>query len=260
MTEDKTSNLHTTAKLKDLLWHGMRADLAQYMPEIASTRLLMCCLCGRLLPQHDFTLEHIIPQQSLDDDPKDVKNNPAATRNARSQNILLCNKRLKIGGTQVSRNGCNSWKGSHFDRPLREIFNGSIFEHKHRGITDQHSVAAFCVAYIAMIKHFGYSVVLTDSGILCRKQFFQPSGFLSKMPSRYQLLLTGGMPTHPDTPIDFWLHPFGFEVNDGFCGVVVRNFVLHIPLSRDPRLPIAQHLKYAPRRFIFRPDFTTTFS
>jgi hypothetical protein len=47
--------------LKERLWHNMRRDLANYVPETNGNRLLMCCACGRFLPQDSFDFEHIVP-------------------------------------------------------------------------------------------------------------------------------------------------------------------------------------------------------
>jgi hypothetical protein len=44
--------------IKERLWHKMRADLARFVPETADNNLLMCCACGRFLPQEHFGLEH----------------------------------------------------------------------------------------------------------------------------------------------------------------------------------------------------------
>lgn len=65
-----------TASIKDKLWHKMRQDLASFVPEIASNKLLMCCACGRFLPREWFDLEHLIPQQALKQDPDVVRTNP----------------------------------------------------------------------------------------------------------------------------------------------------------------------------------------
>ena len=101
-----------TASIQDQLWHKMRQDLAKFVPEINSNQLLMCCACGRFLPQEDFDLEHLIPQQALKQDPDIVRTNPITSKNTRARNLLLCKKSLKIKGNVVYRNGCNSLEGS----------------------------------------------------------------------------------------------------------------------------------------------------
>jgi hypothetical protein len=63
--------------IKELLWHKMRSDLANYVPDVAGNQLLMCCACGRFLPQESFDLEHLVPQRALKADPKNVRSNPA---------------------------------------------------------------------------------------------------------------------------------------------------------------------------------------
>jgi hypothetical protein len=106
------------ASLKERLWHDMRRDLASYIPELNSDLLLMCCVCGRFLPQDQFSLEHIIPRQALADQRIQVKQR--LTANQRSWNILLCTKPLILKGRLVYQNGCNSWKGRFYDKLIRE--------------------------------------------------------------------------------------------------------------------------------------------
>ncbi len=50
--------------IKERLWHKMRADLAQFVPETSENDLLMCCACGRSLRQEHFHLEHFGPATS----------------------------------------------------------------------------------------------------------------------------------------------------------------------------------------------------
>jgi hypothetical protein len=45
--------------IKERLWHKMRRDLANYVPETNGNRLLMCCACGRFLHENSFDLEHL---------------------------------------------------------------------------------------------------------------------------------------------------------------------------------------------------------
>jgi hypothetical protein len=66
-----------SASIKERLWHKMRSDLAQFVPAVAANNLLMCCACGRFLPQDDFDLEHLIPQQALKLDPSAVRMDPS---------------------------------------------------------------------------------------------------------------------------------------------------------------------------------------
>jgi hypothetical protein len=78
------------------------------------------------------------------------------------------------------------------------------------------------------------------------------------LPLRSQMLLGGALMTSPDAPI--WAEPFsfGFE-RPGVCTVAARNFGVLVPISRDPRDPIATHLRIVPARYKLRPDFRTVF-
>jgi hypothetical protein len=247
------------ASIKENLWHKMRGDLASYMPQLTDSNLLMCCTCCRFLPYEDFSLEHIIPQQALADDLKGIKFNPKTTANARSGNILLCSKPLSIKGSRFYDNGCNSWKGRSYDRLIRETLNRHIFAHKHRQFSNQHIIAVVCAAYIAMVFEFGYQVALTPSGLLLRQQFFMPRKFHRDMPARCQMILSGESPVYNDENLDFWATPFKFTIDNDSCYIAFINMSFILPISRDPRVPIATSILITPLKFKMRPDFRTIF-
>ena len=138
------------ASLKEILWHRMRSDLARYFPAVLQSDTLMCCTCARFLKFEDFTIEHIIPRQSLADDPKEVRS--AITANQRSGNLLLCNKALKIKGRQFYPKGCNSYKGKFYDPRLREVFNRAAFDPATRinKFDSRHHIATTCAGYLAI--------------------------------------------------------------------------------------------------------------
>src|SRR5438132_7418318 len=111
-----------------------------------------------------------------------------------------------------------------------------------------------------MVAEFGYVVVLTRSGLLMGEQFFRPYKFHPALPLRSQMLLGGGgMPvTSPEAPM--WAKPFSFGFQrPGVCIVVARNFGIMVPISRDPREPVATHLQIIPAKYKLRPDFRTVF-
>jgi hypothetical protein len=116
-----------TASIRDQLWHRMRQDLMKFVPAISGNQLLMCCACGRFLPQECFDLDHLIPQQALKQDPKAVRANPATPANTRAGNLLLCKKPLKIKGSVVHGNGCNSWKGKFYDKAISQLISTTAF-------------------------------------------------------------------------------------------------------------------------------------
>ena len=245
--------------IKEKLWHTMRHDLQSYAPQIGQNNLLMCCTCGRFLPYEDFSLEHIIPQQALADDPKQVKANPDTTTNVRSGNILLCNKPILIKGYKPTNNGCNGWKGRHYDRLTREVLNGRIISHGHKAFTNDYIIALLCTAYLGMVMKFGYQVALMGSGRLMRGQFFQPSKFHRDLPSRSQLVLVGQLPEYDEDYLDIWKNPFKFTIDTDSCYVAMRSISLIIPISYDIRLPLYKSLLITPIRYKLRPDFETIF-
>jgi hypothetical protein len=246
------------ASLKKKLWHKLRQDLQLYIPQMQHNDLLMCCTCGRFLPYDDFSLEHIIPQQALADDPPEIKANPETTANTRSGNILLCRKPLLIKGRKYN-NGCNSWKGRFYDGRTRELLNWRVFNNQYKNVTNEHMIAALCTAYLAMVLEFGYQVALTPSGMLMRHQFFSPSKFHREMPDRSEMILAAPPLPYSENYITIWAHPFSFTIERNACVVAFRTMWLIVPISRDPRLPIAQSLVFAPSKYKLRPDFGTVF-
>jgi hypothetical protein len=107
----------TEPSIKERLWYKMHADLAKFVPETSENDLLMCCACGRFLPQEHFDLEHLVPRQALRSDPLEARNNPATPANVRSGNLLLCKKPLLYKNSPMYSNGCNGWKGRFYARP-----------------------------------------------------------------------------------------------------------------------------------------------
>ncbi len=253
-----TSEIDIPAQ-KETLWHKLRADLAQYAPEICHNNLLMCCCCGRFLSFDDFTIEHIVPQQALKDDPKEAKERLSTAD--RSQLTLLCNKNLNVRGRKpLYDNGCNSWKGRFFDRRIREAINGSIFRNKYKTPTEGYIVALLSMAYLALFSKFGYQVALTESGRLLREQFFTPDRLDKRLPWNCQMVLGADvLPQFHETRLDYWNVPFKFEIEGSTCIVMFRSFGIRVPISRDPRVPIAQRLAIKPQKYAFRPDFSTAF-
>jgi hypothetical protein len=246
-----------TPSIKERLWHKMRRDLATYVPETNGNQLLMCCVCGRFLPQESFDLEHIIPQQALKVDPPAVRSDPTTPTNIRAGNLLLCKQPLLYKDSKLYNNGCNSWKGRFYDKPISEIFSGRALQPGGPRITDTHIIAGLALCYLAMVAEFGFKITLMDSGRLLREQFFRPRKFHPSLDSRHHIILGGQPGTSPGEKV--WSKPFAFTYERGACVVAARNFAMLLPVSNDPFSPIAQHLQIVPVRFKLRPDFRTFF-
>ena len=247
------------ASIQQKLWHEMRTDLARYSPEVAANDRLMCCCCFRPLKQDDFDLEHIIPESALADDPPEVKT--LFTVNERSKNVLLCKKPLTVKGRSFHSKGCNNWKGKFFDPCLRRIMNGTaLSENVHRRFDSQHSVAIMVLAYLALVHRFGYQVALTPGGVLMRRQFFSPINIRAELSGWPWGIVLSGTPMRYDPKhLDIWTNPFSFTPETNRCMITIRHIATFVPLSRDPRTPIAHQLKYTPERFNMKPNFRTAF-
>ncbi len=110
-----------------------------------------------------------------------------------------------------------------------------------------------------MVAEFGYRVVLMPSGLLLRRQFFDPHRLLQELPSISQMIM-GGSADRMAHDASVWAAPFSFSFQQpGVRFVVMRNFGMAIPVTQDPRLPIARRLRFAPAKYTLRPDFTAVF-
>ena len=195
----------------DHLWHEMRASQKAVCGFIEDDRL-RCCICGRPLRRDDFSLEHIIPRQAVTDDPISVKTN--MTVSLRSGHILLCRASLTVKGHRPQGNGCNGWKGGFYDPLIRKLSDRSILEWRQQEITEQVCIAAFAVAYLAMVARFGYQIVFTPAGVIARKQFLSPTCYLPALPLMSKIILTGLAPLPSKETLDFWSAPFHFRITD----------------------------------------------
>src|SRR5262249_29852829 len=165
------------AGAKHILWHKMRGDLSSLVPYFSQNELLLCPGCLRALRFEDFTLEHIIPQQALADDPAAAR--AVIPANQRSGVTLLCQKQLIIKGKKVYNQGCNGWKGAYYDKALREIFRPGFTISQ---FTVRHIIAFFCAGYFGLFRKYGYQIALSQAGRLMRNQFFSPDRFFKELP------------------------------------------------------------------------------
>ena len=72
------------------------------------------------------------------------------------------------------------------------------------------------------------------------------------------MILGGSLPkASPDARM--WTNPFSFTFENSACTVGMRNLALIVPVSRDPRAPIARHLRIVPAEYKLHPNFRTVF-
>jgi hypothetical protein len=167
----------------------------------------------------------------------------------------MCTKPLHCGGARFYNNGCNSWKGKNFDGPMTKVLTGKVAKHPNKHASHAQIVGGLALAYLAMVASYGYIVALTRSGLILREQFFNPNKLHKALGPRSRIIYAGEPQTDPNDPI--WANPFRFELEEQVCLVTVRNFVIFLPISRDPTIPIVRHLKMVPQRLAFRPNFDT---
>jgi hypothetical protein len=248
-------NMIDKPALKEILWNDMREDLKSLIPWFGNNELLLCPACCRRLPFDDFSVEHIIPRQALACDPEDVR--AAIPQNQRSGMTLLCRRPLIFKGKTIRGQGCNSWKGKHYDPYLRDLLRGDFGKAE---VNSRHQIALFSAGYLGLFRQCGYQISLLPSGRLMRQQFFHPNSFLPDVPLNCQMILGGeALSKYEDATRRYWSEPFNITVDGSSAFVAVRNMVFQLPLSRDPTVPIARELSYAPSKYRFRPDLRTAF-
>lgn len=253
--DGRCTNMIDLPALNEKLWHRMRSDLKSLVPWFADNELLLCPACCRPLPFDEFSLEHIIPKQALGSDPLDVRE--AIPRNERSGMTLLCRRPLVIKGKKTPGHGCNSWKGKFYDAFLRDLLRPNLQTGR---LNSRHQIALFSAGYLALFRQFGYQIALLPSGLLMRNQFFHPNSFLRDVPVTCQMVLAGeGLANYDEANRAYWSEPFKITVDGASAVITLRNMAFKLPLSRDPTLPLARALPYAPSKYAFRPDLRTAF-
>ena len=170
----------------------------------------------------------------------------------------FCKKELLIKGKKLYDNGCNNWKGRFYDKFLREIFNTRVI--KKNNFTSRHHVALFNACYLGLFAKYGFQITLVPSGLIMRKQFFNQNRFNREVPAKCQMaLMAEPHIIYDEQSARYWTPSFKFSIEPNFCIVVVRNASMRLPLSRDPEIPIARALPFAPPRYALRPNFETIF-
>lgn len=196
-----------------------------------------------------------MPKQALACDPIEVR--AAVPQNERSGLTLLCRKPLVWKGKLVQGHGCNSWKGKHYDSSLRDLLNTNF---KDDRLNTRHQVALYSAGYLALVRQFGFRIVLSPTGLLSRKQFFFPNTFLQEIPLNCQMMITGEMRTgFKATERAYWSEPFRMTLDGDTALIVLRNMGFRVPITGDPSQSSSISLPYLPSRYAFRPDLSTVF-
>ncbi|MCP1237014.1 hypothetical protein NKW55_10400 [Gluconobacter kondonii] len=241
--------------IKRQLWVTMRRDLVKLVPYLKDTEKLICPLCGRLLCFEEFSLEHILPQQGLKCDPDEVRSK--YSKNERAGLTLTCKSPLKIKGKKIATNGCNGWKGMHYDKAISDTMK---YQSDSRRL-GRHTRGALVAAFLGLFKKFGYSVVLTSSGAIMRKQFLLIDKFCRELPDRCTIMLSGETPKRlGEVPDEYWNIPIWVNIPDDnvqYCSAGYRSVSVCLPLSRNPRVPINTSNLHVPDRYILRPNLQT---
>jgi hypothetical protein len=216
--------------VKEILWHQMHADLKSLVPWFSDHELLLCPTCFRLMKFDELSVEHIIPKQALDDDPKAVRE--AIIRNQRSGITLLCRKPLVVKEKLIKGNGCNGWKGHFFDGSARKLLRAD----PHKIVfTSRHQVSMFAIGYLALFRKYGYRVALSPSGLLMRRQFFCPDYFLKEVPLNCQMILSGPSLTEfNEQNKTYWDEPFKNNLPREICSSWNKKHVVPPPVIGRP--------------------------
>ena len=232
----------------------MRDDLKTLVPWFADKELLLCPTCCRALRFEDFSLEHMIPQQAISEDPAEVRT--AINRNERSGTTLLCQIPLYVAGQLAHPLGCNNWKGKFYDPFIRKALRSLP-----KDFSQRHHIALFSACYLGAVERFGYQIALSPTGLIMRRQFFSPNAWLKDVPDTCQMMLAGEeVKAFSEEMRSYWSEPFKFAMNGDKMVVVVRSLSVQLPMYRDPAIPLARAIPYAPPRYKLKPDLSTVFN
>lgn len=209
----------------------MRGDLVKHLPWFMDNDKLLCPICHRTLGYDDFSIEHIIPKQTVQSDPHEVK--LATARDARSKLTLLCRAPLKINGKMVSKNGCNGFKGSHYDKNISFMLKINLDTAR---VTQRHQFSMFALGLVALIGRCGYRFALSADAIPLRFQFFSPNKRVDEVHFLNEIMLVGE-PWTSFTDVDpkYWSDPFDF-VSETASGtsrtlIITRNVMTILPIG-----------------------------
>ena len=114
--------------LKEEAYNVLREDLLKVRPDLASREVILCPICLREISKEEIIatgIEHIIPQVSVKSDPDAYKT--LANKNQRCGITVLCRQARAIKATaQVSKDGCNGFKGKTYDWSLKTLLDDQV--------------------------------------------------------------------------------------------------------------------------------------
>ena len=144
---------------RERLFHILRGNLVCERPEYADREVILCPLCLRDLRFDDVrSVEHILPENALKDDPLFVRQ---VSLSRRAGLTVLCRTSRAVGCGKDAPEGCNGWKGQAYDRLFKGMLAGQqIPPHK---LTLRRKVAVLTMAYLAAFQRFGYGCILNDA-------------------------------------------------------------------------------------------------
>jgi hypothetical protein len=242
---------------KEVVWSRLQSDFRRFRPDTIDR--VPCPLCGRMKPSDQFTIEHILPQNTVKLDPEAVRDPAFEThvpKDTRAQTTLLCGSPLLLNGT-LYPHGCNGLKGRLYDREITRMLDGK----PKKGVTVTQHNALKIVGYLAMFSEFGYAYSLSRSGVQFRRDLIRNRDtVVGDEPYILAGTILGSDAAAKDFAPDhtIWRTPFAFsfEGSGHYCVVVVRSYAVMMPLSHDPRR-IAASVPILPTRLAFHPDFTS---
>ena len=122
-----TSIPHTSPlSFQKQLFRILRDNLVSERPEYADREVILCPLCRREMRFEDVeSLEHILPQKALKDDPPYVS---SMSLSQRAGLTVLCRTPRRTGCGKDAPQGCNGWKGQIYDQCARQSWRGPAGE------------------------------------------------------------------------------------------------------------------------------------
>lgn len=149
-------------------------NLVAVKHEYSGKNVILCPICLREMNKSEVIgggIEHIIPQNVVRDDPKEMKR--LGTKNQRCGVTVLCRRPrpCKANGREC-KEGCNGLKGRFFDRLYTRKLN--YIQISSEELTHRHGVAILVMAYLGAFQLFGYEYILRPQLDEIREQFDYP--------------------------------------------------------------------------------------
>jgi hypothetical protein len=172
--------------LKTLVFRSLRENLIYARPEYIGREVILCPFCLREITLEQLSsIEHIVAQNVLKDDPPYMKQHPGRSR---AGVTALC-RHPRTTKTGHAPNGCNGWKGQKYDRLFRRMLQAQRIDEGMLRL--QHYVAVLIMAYLGAFQRLGYEYIMRVELDDIRHQFDYPDRQVTHWLDHVHIRLSG---------------------------------------------------------------------